>query len=206
MRAPQQEDLLEPLTPEGKEAALLDPNTLLDPKFIEEWSLQGSGTLNGSGNTGKYIAPARIPATNPALVSVSFKSNGRPVGILLARMFCAPEGISVSIAGGDYTTYGNSGGHITNGESFVMAEQAGVTASVKWNGLNTGQWNWDLTNILFLLNIGTAQTYAQAYDGGGVAIPSPGTLEVFETGSSGPWIIGNFQLQKAGHFIYSTLP
>lgn len=203
---PGQDDLLEPLTPEGKEAALLDPKTLLDPKFIGEWTLQGSGQLAGAGNTGKYTAPTQIPAVNPAMVSVNIKSKGKAVGILLARIFAAPEGISVSIAGGDYTTYGNSGGHITAGESFVMADQGNINVSVKWKGTQTGQWNWDHYNIVFLLNIGTAQTYAQIYDAGGYGLPSPGTLQVFETASSGPWIVGSFQLQKAGHFIYSQPP
>ncbi|WP_341835141.1 hypothetical protein WJU16_19785 [Chitinophaga pollutisoli] len=203
---PGQDDLLEPLTPQGKETALLDPKTLLDPRYIEKWTLQGSGQLAGNTNTGKYTAPAQIPATNPALVTVDITSNENAVGILVSRIFTAPEGISVSVAGGGWTTYGNSGGHITSGESFVMAEQNGTTASVKWQGKQPGQWTWDLTNVIFLLNIGTAQTYAQMYNAGGQAVPSHGSLHVLETGSSGPWIIGSASMESAGHFIHSTPP
>ncbi len=200
------DDLLVPLTKEGQEAALVDPKTLLDPKFIGEWTLQGSGTLAGSGNTGKYTAPAKIPAVNPALAVVNITSKGKAIGMVMARIFTAPEGISVSIAGGDYTTYGNAGGHITTGESFVMADQNSTTASVKWNGKSTGKFAWDATNTLFLLNIGTSKTYAQVYDAGGNAVPSPGEVEVMETGNVGGWIIGSFQLQKSGYFILSTPP
>lgn len=200
------DDLLVPLTKEGQEAALVDPKTLLDPKFIAGWTLQGSGTLAGTGNTGKYTAPAKIPAVNPAMAVVNIKSKGKAVGMVMARIFTAPEGISVSIAGGDYTTYGNAGGHITTGESFVMADQNGTTASVKWNGKSTGKFAWDATNILFLLNIGTSKTYAQVYNAGGEAVPSPGEVEVLETGNVGGWIIGTFQLQKSGYFIFTTPP
>ncbi|MGE7776978.1 hypothetical protein ACQKLP_19825 [Chitinophaga sp. NPDC101104] len=200
------DDLLAPLTKEGIEAALLDPKTLLDPKFISEWKLVGSGQLTGTGNTGKYTAPAKLPTANPAVVSVSIKSKGKAVGILLARMFVAPEGISVSINGGDYVTYGSAGGHITATRSFAMAQNGNVTVGVSWNGKATGIWNWDQTNILFTHTIGTSISYEQVYDGGGVGVPSPGQLEVLETGSSGKWIIGTFQLQKAGYFTFTTPP
>lgn len=203
---PGQDDFLVPLTAADKEAALLDPKNLLDPKFIKEWKLQGSGQIAGNGNTGKYTAPAKIPATNPAVVNVHITSKGKAIGILLARVFVAPEGVSVSIAGGEYTTYGNSGGQATTGESFAMATQDGVTASVKWQGRVPGQWSWDATKVIFLLNIGTTKTYSQVYQSGGKAIPSPGKLDVIESGSSTGWMLGTFELQKAGQFIFSTPP
>ncbi|WP_126246993.1 hypothetical protein [Chitinophaga rhizosphaerae] len=202
---PGDDDLLVPLTKEGQETALLDPKTHLDAKFIEKWTLLGTGQLASTGNSAKYTAPAKIPATNPVVVSVNVKSNGRAVGILIARVFVAPEGISVSIAGGDYTTYGNSGGRVTTGESFATAQQGGVTASVKWQGKTTGQFSWDATNILFLLNIGTTKTYAQVYNSGGKAVPSPGKLHVVETGNFG-WMLGSFELEKSGYYIFSTPP
>ncbi|WP_423737696.1 hypothetical protein [Chitinophaga caseinilytica] len=202
---PGDDDLLVPLTKEGQEAALLDPKTHLNAKFIEKWTLLGTGQLAPTGNTAKYTAPAKIPAVNPVVVSVNVKSKGRAVGILIARVFVAPEGISVSIAGGDYTTYGNSGGQVTPGESFAMAQQDGITASVKWQGKTTGQFSWDATKILFLLNIGTTKTYAQVYNSGGKAVPSPGKLDVFEIGNFG-WVLGSFELEKSGYYIFSNPP
>lgn len=195
---------------EDNEDDLLVPlPTLLSTKYIEKWTLAGAGTLTHMHNEGDYYAPASIPVTNPAMITV-FLNKSATIGgqvfkdlRLLTSIFVAPEGLSVQVNGGDWTTY--TGGAIINGtQNLVTGKNGAETASVGWKGQATGVFRWTSnTDVAFNLIRGSV-IYQHMYIVGPRQPPviSGGYLKTDD--SDEEWAIGTFNLQPAGWINPST--
>ena len=99
--SPGDEDYLAPLVDSA--AATVQP-TLIDPKYIVRWTLNGPGTLEAKGNQAFYTAPPTKPARNTATVTVELKIKGKQV-LLISTIYIVDEGISLSVDDSPFKSY-----------------------------------------------------------------------------------------------------
>jgi hypothetical protein len=193
-------DLLVPIGKEAQEAELVNPEFLLDSKFIGNWELKGEGDLQATGNTAKYSAPNRIPANNPIRVEVSIKSKGKAVGLLIARIYVAPEGISLQIDGGDWETY-RGWASLTGTKNVISGQKGNWGLILGWTGKTEGQYAWTMgTAVSFVLEDGHGFRHYQNRYGLGPDL-SGGFLTIDDDGSeTGGYVVGTFNLEPAGWY------
>ena len=171
----------------------------LPGRYIEKWTLNGEGVLKDHGNNADYAAPSSIPAVNPAAVTVLLNKtvtiNGKVFKDirLVSNIYVAPEGISVQVDGGEWTTY-PGGANINSTRNIVLGNIGVVYASVGWVGAPTGTFHWTKgIDVGFNLNKGKL-IYQQLYGKGPYV--SGGSLAV--DNSDQTWVVGSFTVQPAG--------
>jgi len=190
--------------PKGTDRELPAPR-LVSIDYIDGWELKGAGNLQVSGKNAIYQAPASIPATNPALVTVKLHSPvDQAVGWLIARIYVLPVGISLQVDGGDWITLPSSGANLSHGIKGVDAEKAdGASAHLHWQGGSgirnaLGIFNWTLSTITFSYRANPYTLYEHLY--GKKPDISGGSLKV--DGMLEGYLVGSFDLQPSG--LYQT--
>jgi hypothetical protein len=193
-------DLLVPIGDEAQDAELINPEFLLDSKFIDKWELKGDGDLQATGSTAKYFAPNRIPANNPVRVEVGIKSKGKAVGLLIARIYVAPEGISLQLDGGAWETY-PGGANLTGTKNVITGRKGNWGLILAWTGKTEGQYAWTMgTDVSFVLDDGMGFRHYQNRYGLGPDL-SGGFLTIDDDGSeTGGYVVGTFNLEPAGWY------
>jgi hypothetical protein len=192
--------LLVPIGEEAQELELINPEHLLDSKFIGKWELKGEGDIQATGSTGKYFAPSQIPSQNPVRIEVSIKSKGKAVGLLIARVYVAPEGISFQIDGGEWQTY-RGGANLNSTQNVILGEQGTAHIQLAWKGKTEGQFAWTMnTAVSFILTDGRGFRHYQNRYGLGPDL-SGGFLTIDDDGNeAGGYVIGTFNLEPAGWY------
>ncbi|HEV7351203.1 hypothetical protein [Telluribacter sp.] len=173
--------------------------TLVSTKYIEKWSLAGEGTLAHQHNQGDYYAPARIPALNPAAITVFLNISTTIEGKvykdlrLVTNVFVAPEGISVQINGGEWKTY-PGGANINTTHNVVLGQNGTEYASVGWKGTPTGTFRWTKSADVAFNIVKGPLIYQHLY--GSEPSVSGGFLKV--DNSDETWAVGTFTVEPAG--------
>lgn len=193
------EDLLAPLTKEGVETYINSPKNDLSLKYIDKWELSGAGKLTQDGSHVIYEAPANIPATNPATISIRLKLKDGALGLIWARIYVMPEGIAVKIDGGDWQLMGAATGSSSNGVSRVGGlpwEGSFPECNITWLGALQGSRGWSIETH-FHMQLAGSQVFLSYYEVGQTSLPSPGYLNVFNVGPVGGYITGKFRMDRA---------
>ncbi|WP_247237155.1 hypothetical protein [Telluribacter sp. SYSU D00476] len=173
--------------------------TLMPTKYIEKWALRGEGTLAHQHNDGTYYAPSRIPATNPAAVTVFLNKSTTIEGKLykdlrlISNIFVAPEGISVQIDGGEWKTY-PGGANINTTHNVILGQNGTEYASLGWKGAPTGTFRWTKSTDVAFNIVKGALIYQHLY--GSAPSVSGGSLKV--DNSDPTWVVGTFTVEPAG--------
>ena len=194
-----------PLTKYGDELLVPIP-TRIESQYVEKWALQGEGSLVHQHNTGDYYAPAHIPATNPAAVTVFLNKSVTMDGKvfkdlrLVANVLVAPEGISIQVSGGKWETY-QGGAGITASQSFITGRSGAMNIVLGWTGSPTGTYPWAVSGGASYINIRRDPNtfHYQHVSPGGV---SSGYLQVSNEDET--WVVGTFYLSAA--WWIDTLP
>lgn len=201
--------LLVPLIPEKTEVYLTEGKEL-QSKYIDEWKLVGEGNLVPQGAKAEYTAPAKIPANNPAVISVRIKDGSNAVGLLISRVFVAPEGVSLKINGGEWITMPMGMVQSAAGVYNIMADKAGSAfpfVNIIWRDPVLGEKNWKIDeSIKFGYKPNEQSEYNHFYISGDAAIPSPGSLNITQYGKAGEYVLGTFTVKKSGLISTNSLP
>ena len=190
--------------PKGKEVGLPKPAPV---EFIDQWELQGEGSLQGTGKEVVYQSPDQIPNTNPARVIVKLKSPGTEVAQLIARIYVLPEGISIQVAGGDWKHFPKSGANLSGGIKKIDGLLGQESVNISWQGGTgardaLGIFNWTRSTTMFLYHPDPITIYAHLY-GTGPDI-SGGSLKVDNMRNG--VLMGSFDVTTAGVYIASAPP
>lgn len=200
---------LQPLVPDGVERYLTDAKEL-ESKYIDEWKLVGEGTLVPQGIKAEYTAPAKIPARNPAVISVRIKNDSKAIGLLISRVFVAPEGVSLKINGGEWVTMPMGMIQSAAGVYSIMAdklESAYPFVHIIWRDPVLGEKNWKIDeSIKFGYKPNLESEYNHFYISGDVAVPSPGSLNITQYGKVGEYVLGTFTINKSGLISTNSTP
>ncbi len=190
------EFLFVPIGDEAQELELLNPEHLLDAKYIDKWELKGDGELKPTNSTAVYQAPNHIPGQNPVRVEVSITSKGKAIGLLIARIYVAPEGITLQIDGGDWITF-RGGANFNHIQNVIEGKNGSQYVSMGWSGGRQGQFHWTLnTDVSFVLFSGVRH-YQNRY--GTRPDVSGGTLNI-DTDQWQGYVLGTFHLEPAGWY------
>ena len=175
-------------------------------QYIEKWTLRGEGTLAHQYSEGVYYAPARIPATNPAAITVFLNKSVTIEGRvykdlrLVSNVFVAPEGLSVQIDGGAWKTY-TGGANINGTHNVILGKNGEEYAQAVWKGTPSGRFNWTKgTAVGFHINKGPL-FYHHLY--GTEPYVSGGSLVVDNSNTT--WVTGTFTATTAG-WVDTTPP
>lgn len=205
-------DILMPLTKEGIETALINNQNLLDSKYIDKWELQGEGNLEVDGNKASYFAPPVIPEKNPSEIVVKLKSGGKSMGLLVAKIYVAPVGVSVQADGLIWRTFTYAGAGNTGGINNIVGVEGDESIRVTWKGKSYGMFNWTTQTVTcgYILS-GGKQLYQHVYENGlvsegGINIEPPNEFLGPST------LLGTFNVKSSGNLdqrdparpIYST--
>ncbi|MNZ65478.1 hypothetical protein D3C78_836740 [compost metagenome] len=200
---------LVPLIPEKTEVYLTEGKEL-QSKYIDEWKLVGEGNLVPQGVKAEYTAPAKIPTNNPAVISVRIKDGSKAVGLLISRVFVAPEGVSLKINGGEWITMPMGMVQSAAGVYNIMADKAGSAypfVNIIWRDPVLGEKNWKIDeSIKFGYKPNQQSEYNHFYISGDAAVPSPGSLNITQYGKVGEYVLGTFTLKKSGLISTNSLP
>lgn len=180
----------------------------IEQKYISKWEVSSKeGTLIHQITKGTYYAPASIPAKNPIAVSVYLNKtitiDGQVFRDLrvVANIFVAPEGISVSIDGGNWVTF-PGGVNIGHAQKVVLGNLGADYVSLTWPGKGTGTHRWTLgTGVAFHMDRGTRQ-YGHIYEENKKPVVSGGFVTVHQYGDN--LILGTFDVTPAGWISPST--
>ncbi|WP_212004761.1 hypothetical protein [Chitinophaga sp. HK235] len=192
-------DLLYPLTQEGVEHYIGNPKNDVSAEYIDGWALAGAGNLSSNGGHAAYQAPATMPASNPAVVTVRVKLKNGALGLILANMFVAQEGIAYRIDGGQWELLPAASGHSGNGVSGIGAtpgEGSFPSCNLTWLGAPEGRRPWSETTY-FTLQKSPEHLFLAYYQVGQTSRPSPGYFHAVSVGGVGGDITGTFRLDKA---------
>lgn len=183
----------------GEELILTDPDRLLDPKFIQKWALKGEGNLQAATNLAEYQAPAHMPATNPVRVEVTVKSRSGEQGLLIGRVYVAPEGISVQMDGKDWVVF-PGGANLNAFQNFVVGHKDGNYVQLGWVGAAEGTYHWTLlTEVAFHVTL-NGLTYQSRYNAS-APMPSGGWLTIDDDGNeTGGYVVGIFHVEPSACF------
>jgi hypothetical protein len=192
------DDLLAPLV-QDTETSLQNTEALLDPKYIVGWEKQGEGNLQVIANKAKYSAPAKIPAKNPVEIVVKIRE-GNAVGLLISKIYVAPEGISVSVNDGEWRPIPGGGYNGSGGINLIAASASGQTVKILYPGKMFGQYAWTLTTVSCTYTVDEKQIYYHIY-GGGPEV-SKGYLNVTcesdQQGEIQDLVLGTFDIPTSG--------
>jgi hypothetical protein len=132
--------VLPELAPLVKDAPLQDHETFTE--YIDQWELQGEGELKVDAAKGQatYQSPNRIPAKNPIQVIVHIHSPGKAIGFLIAKIYVVPEGVSVSVGGGDWKRLNAPSGYTNDGTISAYAGKDYI--HLVWPGQEPGIFGW----------------------------------------------------------------
>lgn len=220
------DEVVVPLTTDTEvPAPYPSPTQLVD---VSTWKLAGSGTLTPAIWKASYNAPTTPPVRNPVAVSIKLKGptiiDGKPVGDLwlVSNIYIGEEGLTFRINGGKWIHTFASARMIGLGGAGYLDVSAGVTAEGNSWGVNvqayqppletednliltytsmTMPWSLAPTSPLFHLTDENGHVfYKHAYAVPPVFYPSPGALTFYRFGKVGDYVIGKFELQKAGVF------
>jgi hypothetical protein len=146
-----EDDLLTPLVPPDP-VPLAEPAPL-DTKYIDEWSVQGEGTLVSTGNSATYKAPSTVPDINPVRVHLKLKLKTGQAFLLTSTISIGAS--SVILTGGPYsneTFYGSKPGAAAYDPAknltsiYVLlyrSDGASVGISISFHGKTVGQETWN---------------------------------------------------------------
>lgn len=206
---------------------------VLDDKYIKRWTLErGEGAIDQNGtHVATYIAPERIPATNPAVVAVvlSMKIGNVQREIRVrSKIYVLGEGLIYRINGGPWipTTapLGLSRVQVKSGYYFTVQTGSVIpgissTVNLSWpvtglqeeNGfvspwkLKTSDNDLLIPQLTITTGSSSQRIYAFYYAENQTAHPSPGELRVSRTveGKGKPYHVGSFTMMKAGILEYS---
>ncbi|WP_165841062.1 hypothetical protein [Larkinella punicea] len=201
------------------------PTQLVD---VSTWNLAGSGTLTPAIWKASYQAPSAVPARNPVAVSIKLKGPTTIDGKLfkalwlVSNIYIGEEGITFRINGGKWIhTLANA--HMLSNQGLRLLEMTGgVTAEGNNWGVNihtnqppleteeslvttlagmTMPWSVDASGPLFHLSDDNGKVYYKHfYAVPPVFYPSPGALTFYQFGKTGDYIVGKFEMQKAGMY------
>ncbi|MNS04911.1 hypothetical protein D3C72_363000 [compost metagenome] len=204
-----EELMLVPLWPDGTEKFLTEGKEL-QSKYIDEWKLVGEGTLTPQSVKAEYTAPAKIPAKNPATISVRIKNGTTAIGLLIARVYVAPEGVSLRVNGGEWITMPTAVAQFVQGTNSIMSSQANTTypfVSILWKDPVVGEKLWALGDIIgFSYKPNKDSEYHHFYISGENAVASPGSLDITQSGNVGDYVIGTFTVNKSGWLSSTATP
>lgn len=196
-----------PEGPKDADGLFVELPQFIPTDFIDKWALSGAGSLTSNSNVANYSAPAVIPATNPAAVTLILKKtikNGSQEYKdlrLVSNIFVAPEGLSVQIDNGAWHTYA-AGVNGTGGRYMVVGKDDTESASVSWKGAPSGTFYWTKSaDVAFNLNKPNL-VYQHIY--GKSATVSGGSVRVDL--SDEDWATGTFVVQPAGWMNTATQP
>ncbi|RIV25267.1 hypothetical protein DYU11_08140 [Fibrisoma montanum] len=222
------------LQEEGEFDPIPRPGTVND-KYVKDWMLEhGSGKLiENSTTVATYVAPERIPATNPAVVTVilSMKVNNVQKEIRLrAKIYVLGEGLVYRINGGPWipTTSALGLSKVERGSGYYMTVQTGsvtpgivssvllswpVTSrqegyeehSLPWK-LKTSENDLQIPVLTITTNPSGQPIYTFHYIENKTAYPSPGELRFIrkiDQRTGNDYYIGSFTMKKAGIYEYS---
>ncbi|WP_128545793.1 hypothetical protein [Larkinella soli] len=201
----------------------VSPADLID---ASTWKLAGSGNLTPDNWKARYVAPNALPAVNPVAVSVKLKAptsiDGQTFGELqlVSNLYIGSEGLTFRINGGKWITTLATGRLLTQQGIRYLDMAAGVTQEGNNWGVNiqtyqppvetdenlaltytsmTMPWSLEPTSPLFHLTDEKGKVYYKHfYAVPPVFIPSPGALTFYRFGKKGDYIIGKFEMEKAG--------
>ncbi|MGA0560062.1 hypothetical protein ACO2Q8_25600 [Larkinella sp. VNQ87] len=217
---------LVPLTSETEVSEPYDsPTALID---TDTWKLAGSGKLVPLIWKAQYLAPNTIPARNPVAVSIKLKAptsiDGKPFRELwlVSNIYIGDEGISFRINGGKWIHTLASARLLSNQGLGMVTITGGVTADGNNWGINfltlPPMQETEETSPVTLINMTMPWTvsesgphlhltdqqgnvyYKQFYPVPPVFYPSPGALTYYHFGKVGDYLIGKFELEKAGRY------
>ncbi len=199
------------------------PTELVD---VSTWRLAGSGTLTPVIWKAMYKAPSTPPDRNPVAVSVKLKGptviDGKPfAGLwLVSNIHIGAEGLTFRINGGKWIHMPASARMLA--QASLLELVGGTSAEGNNVGLSihsykppletednlvqtlpgmTMPWTVDPTSPIFYLSDEKANVfYTHYYPVGRVFHPSPGALTFYRNGKVGDYVIGKFELQKAGMY------
>lgn len=190
--------------PKGKEIGLPKPNAL---DYIEGWELDGEGKLSGTGKEVVYLAPAQIPARNPATVTLKLKSPGTEVAELYTRIYVLPEGVSLQVDGGGWIHLPISGANLSGAIKGIDAQDGTRVMNIKWQGGSgpmgaLGSFKWTVKTITAIYKPDQVTQYMHFY--GKAPYVSDGSLEV-DAMRYGE-LLGTFDVQPAGLYVATYPP
>jgi hypothetical protein len=199
------DELLIPLPPSVTKS-IVKPKDLT-AKYVKHWRLSGAGTLNPSGSSATYIAPATLPAVNPAAIRVILNP---PAGYtqeysLVSNIYVG-NGIAFRINNGLWNYAPSPVGVVHSGSVTQMqgaVSNNGVPAgavTLRWNGSNHfGFLNWGQALPSFLYAPGGNTSYYQYHLPPTGLIISTGGIDFTHYGRNiGDFVMGTFYLDKAG--------
>lgn len=194
-----------PLGKPGDDDLIVPLPFYLSTQYIEKWTLQGAGTLAHQHNKGTYYAPAKIPAINPAAVTVflnkSVTINGHVFKDirLVANVFVAPEGISFQVGKDEWQTF-PGGANINTSWNVVAGAVGEEHVQVGWKGAPTGAYQWTAgLGASFLYANGKfhrSHMYFKEVSGGLLRVDN----------DDPQWVTGTFTLTRSGWIDASSAP
>lgn len=218
------DEVVVPLTTDTEvPAPYPSPTQLVD---VSTWKLAGSGTLTPAIWKALYNAPTTPPVRNPVAVSIKLKGptviDGKPVGELwlVSNIYIGEEGLTFRINGGKWIHTLASARMIGQGGVGYLDMSAGITAEGNNWGVNVHSYQppletednlvltytsmtmpWSLASSSPLFHLTDEQEnvfYKHFYAVPPVFYPSPGALTFYRFGKVGDYVIGKFEMQKAG--------
>lgn len=194
--------LLEPLVPTDPVA--LGDAKQLEQKYIKEWELVGEGTLQPSGNTATYTAPASMPDNNPVTVSLEVDPQNGGKAFLLSHITVG--GSSITLNGGPYsnlTIKANNPGYASHepsqnittiGFSGLDDDGNAIAVNITYPGKGIGQEPWTEQCVVV-----TSHQINGKLVAGNSIIPSdppsphPGFVKITGYGEVGSQVAGSFE-------------
>jgi hypothetical protein len=197
------DELLIPLPPSVTKP-IVKPKDLT-AKYVKHWRLSGAGTLNPSGSSATYTAPATLPAVNPAAIRVILNPPAAYTQeySLVSNIYVG-NGIAFRINNGSWMYATSPLGIVNNGGISSMQGAVAVNnlpagaVSLRWSGYPFGFVNWGLVLPSFTYAPGGNTNYNQYLVTPGSPV-SPGGIDFTHYGQkAGDYVMGTFYLDKAG--------
>ncbi len=176
-------------------------------KYIKHWRLSGAGTLNPSGSSATYTAPATLPAVNPAAIRVILNPPAAYTQeySLVSNIYVG-NGIAFRINNGAWNYAPSPLGVVHSAAATQMQGAVAIngqpagTVTLRWSGSNHfGFYNWGQALPSFLYAPGGNTSYYQYHLPPTGVIISTGGIDFTHYGrNAGEFVMGTFYLDKAG--------
>jgi hypothetical protein len=199
------DELLIPLPPSVTKP-IVKPKDLT-AKYVKHWRLSGAGTLNPSGSSATYTAPATLPAVNPAAIRVILNPPAAYTQeySLVSNIYVG-NGIAFRINNGAWNYAPSPVGVVHSAAATQMqgavsnnGQPAGAV-TLRWSGSNHfGFFNWGQALPSFVYAPGGNTSYYQYHLPPSGLIISTGGIDFTHYGrNAGDFVMGTFYLDKAG--------
>ena len=176
--------------------------TALEKKYIKEWKLDGPGFLiAGNDNFASYKAPANIPVSYSATVSLQLNSTHTIILVSNIQLL-SKDNFEWRFNGGDWQKEDAklvSLGADKLAIAFVEGERR---MSMFWPvGVNFFAWGDDDSNTGFnYFPNGAATAYMSSFDIDNVSHPSGGGITITQMGKVGEYVAGSFSIEPSGYY------